>query len=542
MNAAAVIVYVLWMSLAVVASACLLERALASVRLPVRWIWLGAVWASVSLPAAALVRASVGSTAGPAEAPLTKAELMIGRAGEPNSPGMVESGSAALERFFGWWSQPGEMVVASADVLRAPTVSLSTLVAWWLMTCVAAALVLGLSLLRLRRHASKWPQATLLGHSVKISPDTGPATVGILAPRIVLPKWALSLSEADLVLILRHESEHVRGRDTLMLSAGLVAVVACPWNPLIWWQMRRLKAAVEMDCDHRVLRGGVPAARYGGLLLALGTRGSYRSLAVPTIAGSRTLLERRLKLMTRLQNRKSVPLAAAMSLPALLLLLVACESDPPVATDSRVARDGARSATTVRSDAISGDVITIRVDRDGSVEVNGSPQPLDRITEAAVVLSREGVIASIEAHRNVPYKVVAEVQEELRRANVLRVVFTTVAAEGAPRSYATLLDEGLPVVLPDTSGLLVVPRIGRNILEIEVLPTGMLDLRRGESPTIDRIAMERIESVVREGLARYPNLIVLVRTRPDADYRYMYEVLAALQRANATRFSLQLAD
>ncbi|MEX2581817.1 MAG: hypothetical protein WD766_00960, partial [Gemmatimonadota bacterium] len=60
MNAFGVLTYVIWTSLIVAASAWLLERAFASLRSSVRWVWLGALWASVSLPAVALVRVAAG--------------------------------------------------------------------------------------------------------------------------------------------------------------------------------------------------------------------------------------------------------------------------------------------------------------------------------------------------------------------------------------------------------------------------------------------------------------------------------------------------
>jgi biopolymer transport protein ExbD len=544
-NALGVLVYVMWTSLAVAASAWLLERALTSLRLPLRWVWLGALWLSVSLPTGALLRAWAGAaTAAPSGGPESTPPASAGSAGAPDVGGLLEPGGTALQRLFGWWSEPVEMIASGAGLLPAFAVPPSTLVVLCLASSVMAALILGLSLLRLRRRVRGWPAATLLGHSVTVAPETGPATIGILAPRIVLPRWALSLPEPDLALILSHEAEHVRSRDTLLLSAGLLAVVACPWNPLLWWQMRRIRAAVEVDCDRRVLRDGLSPTRYARLLLTLGTRGHRRSLLVPTIAGSTSLLERRLNLMKRRHGRLSIPTAVVTSTLAMLLLLVACEGEPPIALDGRGPADGAASGAAERAGAVAADVVAIWVDRDGSVQVNGSPQPVDRIAEMTTPLAREGVIASIEAHRNAPYGVVAAVQEELRRANQLRVVFTSVAPEGerpTPRPSATLVEEGLPVVLPDTSGRLVHPS-GRNVLEVQVLPTGMLDLSRAESSAVDRVERDRIESIVRDGLALNPNLIVLVRTRPDAEYRYMYEVLAALQRANATRFSLQLAE
>ena len=35
-----------------------------------------------------------------------------------------------------------------------------------------------------------------------------------------------------------------------------MAVVLMPWNLPLWWQWRRLRFAIEVDCDARVLASG----------------------------------------------------------------------------------------------------------------------------------------------------------------------------------------------------------------------------------------------------------------------------------------------
>src|SRR5690606_5851167 len=155
-------------------------------------------------------------------------------------------------------------------------------------------------------------------------------------PSIVLPRWAMVLPIPELEMVLRHEEEHVRFRDPLLLAASLVAVAACPWNPLVWWQMRRLRDAVEAACDRRVLRGGVLPHQYGELLVRLG---SYRHLEVPllpTISGSISQLERRLNLMNSLQRRISLPGALATMGASLLLFTVACTTEAPVSVEPNV--------------------------------------------------------------------------------------------------------------------------------------------------------------------------------------------------------------
>ncbi|UUZ52386.1 hypothetical protein LP419_22985 [Massilia sp. H-1] len=42
-------------------------------------------------------------------------------------------------------------------------------------------------------------------------------------------------------------------RDPQLLGLALLVLVAMPWNLPMWWQLRRLRHAIEVDCDARVL-------------------------------------------------------------------------------------------------------------------------------------------------------------------------------------------------------------------------------------------------------------------------------------------------
>ena len=51
-----------------------------------------------------------------------------------------------------------------------------------------------------------------------------------------------------------------------------------------------------------------------------------------------------------------------------------------------------------------------------------------------------------------------------------------------------------------------------------------------------------VESLWRQEVTSNPNLIAAVKTHPDASYRYMVDVLDALQTAGADRISLQVLE
>ncbi len=101
-------------------------------------------------------------------------------------------------------------------------------------------------------------------------------------------------------------------------------------------------------------------------------------------------------------------------------------------------------------------------------------------------------------------------------------------------------DRGLAIVLPEEAEEVEVSQ--KNILHLIVQPTGIVDVKRGESQQIQQMRPDDIESLWRQEITANPNLIAAVKTHPDADYRYMIDVLDALQTAGADRISLQVLE
>ncbi len=76
--------------------------------------------------------------------------------------------------------------------------------------------------------------------------------------------------------------------------AGLFVIAAVPWNLPLWWQWRRMRQAVEMDCDARVLRTGADANAYAKVLLAV-TRRTTAARWCPCMSEPVAALERRIE-------------------------------------------------------------------------------------------------------------------------------------------------------------------------------------------------------------------------------------------------------
>jgi hypothetical protein len=111
--------------------------------------------------------------------------------------------------------------------------------------------------------------------------------------------------------VLENEGEHVRAGDPRLLAAAIVCAVLTPWNPAAWWQLRRLRLAIEVDCDARVLRRRGDVRAYGSVLLEVGRRTVRTRVAVAGFAEPVSALERRIRIMTAPRVRRPLLRVAA---------------------------------------------------------------------------------------------------------------------------------------------------------------------------------------------------------------------------------------
>lgn len=193
--------------------------------------------------------------------------------------------------------------------------------------------VLGLglrALLRLRRLGRRWTPRRLHRTPVLVADEVGPAVVGLLEHRIVLPRWLTEEGEAvRLELVLQHEREHLAARDPTLLAGAFLVLALFPWNPALWWAVHRLREAVEMDCDARVLRRSPARLRaYAETLLDVSGHGPLAG-AVAALAEPRSFLERRIRTMTSDPPKRVVVRTLALGAVALLAVSGACLAPEP---------------------------------------------------------------------------------------------------------------------------------------------------------------------------------------------------------------------
>jgi len=83
-------------------------------------------------------------------------------------------------------------------------------------------------------------------------------------------------------MVVAHEQAHLARHDPQVLGAALFLLVLMPWNLPLWWQLHRLRGAIEVDCDKRVLNGARDTEQYRQMLLDVSQRPSaYVGLGAP---------------------------------------------------------------------------------------------------------------------------------------------------------------------------------------------------------------------------------------------------------------------
>ena len=203
------------------------------------------------------------------------------------------------------------------------------LAAAWLIASVGLTIRFAVIGRTLARRRSTWRSAVIDGHRLLVSRDAGPAVVGFRKPAVVVPEWVLDFERPLRELILRHEQEHLEHQDPrLVLGAVAIATVA-PWNPVLWFQLHRLRAAMELDCDLRVLRTHADARRYGSLLLAVAQRADRGELLAAALTESQSLLARRIAAMRRPVSSFRVTQTVLFGALAIVAGVIACDLQAP---------------------------------------------------------------------------------------------------------------------------------------------------------------------------------------------------------------------
>jgi hypothetical protein len=308
------IIYALAVALLFGVAALASERAAHLWRWSTRWVWTGALAASVLLPLALLSQ----------PAALPAPDLARAQVQRPAPAYAAAAGKIASQ----WVAAKTAPATARADSWLKPA---------WMALSATVLLTLVASALMLAARQRRWRTARIGGVEVLVAPDAGPAVVGLLRPRIVVPLWLTQAPARQQALVLAHEQAHLAARDPQLLCLALLALVAMPWNLPLWWQLRRLRHAIEVDCDARVLAAGYDRQHYGEALIDVCARQSGLLGSALAMAESRSFLEQRIRIMVSTPGRWHKPAAVALAVLAFGTAAMAAQlAQPEAARHQRV--------------------------------------------------------------------------------------------------------------------------------------------------------------------------------------------------------------
>jgi hypothetical protein len=269
-----------------------------------RWVWCVVIAISVTLPGVyqAQHRWSV-------------IEALEHRTAHPILAEPANTPLAALDP--AWWAQ-----TRSYDTIihRYWLLASGALLLWGLANAGRVSRVVRAS----RKEPSGSRGTTVVdGVRVVVTDVIGPATVGLWRSRVLVPRWVLALPGAQRRYVLRHEEEHRSAHDAHLLLVTSLTLLLLPWNLALWWQLWRLRLAIEVDCDNRVVAALGDAPAYGGLLLKVAEAASRGPRLQPAFLGGMGSLERRLTALlepTPLRHAQRF-LVPAMAIALLFLVL-----------------------------------------------------------------------------------------------------------------------------------------------------------------------------------------------------------------------------
>ena len=323
-------IYVITVSLLLGLAALAAERSAHARGSRTRWYWLAAILASLLLPT---IIASVS--------------IQL-----PRTIGAKAIEEVVVLRDTTHISLPPQAWAMGNSVETTPWHALDPWVrGLWITVSALMLAVLSANGAQLYRRRRTWQRATMQGTEVYVVSDVGPAVVGFLSPAIVVPAWLVQSARGEQAAVIAHEKSHIEAGDPRLFAITLCLLVFMPWNLPLWWQLRRLRHAIEVDCDARVLADGHDAITYGETLIAIGERQSAYIGAVAAMSESPSLLELRIKIMNSKPARFWRLSAAATGCLSLTLVAVAAQISPPNA--QQTANGGAAEPTiTLKSDIL----------------------------------------------------------------------------------------------------------------------------------------------------------------------------------------------
>lgn len=138
-----------------------------------------------------------------------------------------------------------------------------------------------------------------------------PFTLGLISPKVIIPRRLIDMDETDLRYVIKHELVHIKNKDLVYKSLGLLVMAIHWFNPVCILLLNELSNMAEICCDKQVVGGEDECVvkRYGLLLIELATDygddKSYKNiLSIGFVSRNAKRMIRRIKEMKRRERMK----------------------------------------------------------------------------------------------------------------------------------------------------------------------------------------------------------------------------------------------
>lgn len=157
---------------------------------------------------------------------------------------------------------------------------------------------------------------------------TGPVTIGLYKPVIILPKEEWDIDR--LKMILHHELVHIKRKDLWIKWLYQILLCVHWFNPLLYLFGKKINADCELSCDEAVLRELTQEGRnvYGNLLIDAAERnvGFSENVLSTSLIGRKKDLKERLQGILHYRKQTGFRVFLSCCVCVIVILLSACGS------------------------------------------------------------------------------------------------------------------------------------------------------------------------------------------------------------------------
>lgn len=160
---------------------------------------------------------------------------------------------------------------------------------------------------------------------------TGPAVIGVIAPRLVMPPDDGAYSDEERALVRAHEREHIARGDPWANALLAAMQCLCWFNPLVHLAAGFVRLDQELACDAAVVRRrGVAKAAYARALLKVQMSGVSLPLGARWLTRGAHPLELRIASLARPPRLDTMAGPILVTAALTVAIVAAWAGQPPV--------------------------------------------------------------------------------------------------------------------------------------------------------------------------------------------------------------------